>query len=81
MSLLAALVVFSTLGPVASAAAPSSGTLRSARGYVQWAGEFADAAPGQPVGGVCASCDEFRVDVQLPASTWAKPGGGVQIVG
>ncbi|HYZ92071.1 MAG TPA: lysyl oxidase family protein [Actinomycetota bacterium] len=77
-----ALLAVSLVGGFASsanAAAPSSGVLRSAKGYVQWAGEFADPAPSQAVSGVCGACDEFEVDVQLPASTWAKPGGGLQI--
>lgn len=80
-----ALAILSVLAPEASALDPSSGTLRSPRGYVGWSGEFVDAV-GFGTGGVAAACsgerdaacDTFTVDVRLPADVWAK-AGGVQI--
>lgn len=77
----AVLALTAVLAPAATAASPARGALRSPGGYVRWSGEFVDAMGVQaPIGGpsVCASCDEFEVNVQLPAGVWSKPGG-VQI--
>jgi Lysyl oxidase len=65
----------------AVAATPESGTLSSpGQPGVTWKGEHFSGAVSPPVPDACgvSDCDEFRLEVALPADVWSRPGG-VQI--
>lgn len=77
-----ALIFVGLPGIAAEAGASSPGLLAAADGTVAWGGSFEDrAAASAPnlyqAPGTCPAlgCEEFTVDVDLPAGTWNKPGG------
>lgn len=62
----------------ASASTPASGRVDDPHQAVRWSG----VVKGVGVAEACAivpGCDEFRVDVALPAATFANRRGGVQV--
>ena len=74
-----ALLICGAVGATpASASTPASGRVDDPHQVVHWSG----AVEGVGVAEACASipgCDEFRVEVALPARTFANRRGGLQV--
>jgi hypothetical protein len=70
-----AALALATAAPAAAADA-DAGTLSDADGQVRWQGaRFVDSIVPTPQACRLGGCDEFQLDVELPAGTWDAPGG------